>query len=108
MERLTRFDEVADRHGFLVAYPDGLDHHWNDGRLPGDVDDVGFVAALVRELAARYPVEAWIVERGGHTWPGGFPYLPKLLVGATSRDFDASEEIWTFFEKHGRKPAPAP
>ncbi len=237
MERLTRFDEAADRHGFLLVYPEGIDHHWNDGRGLSDVDDLGFVAALVKDLSARLPVdpnrvfatgmsnggffsqtlacrlagtfaavasvaatmgepllascrparpvsvmfvmgdedplvpigggavartrgtavsldkamrfwetrdqisaprmpeeipdrdpkdgtrtrrdasrwglegaavEAWIVRGGGHTWPGGFQYLPKLLVGRTSRDFDATEEILKFFERHGRKPAAGP
>jgi polyhydroxybutyrate depolymerase len=36
------------------------------------------------------------VEGGGHTWPGGWQYLPKILIGRTSRDFSASEVIWTF------------
>src|SRR5215470_18505829 len=26
------FDELADRHGFLVVYPDGFDNTWNDCR----------------------------------------------------------------------------
>jgi polyhydroxybutyrate depolymerase len=42
------------------------------------------------------------VDGGGHTWPGGFQYLPARLIGRTSRDFDASETIWSFFMKHSR------
>lgn len=34
---------------------------------------------------------------GGHTWPGGLQYLPEVVVGRTSRDFSASEEIVRFF-----------
>jgi polyhydroxybutyrate depolymerase len=37
------------------------------------------------------------VEGGGHTWPGGWQYLPEAWVGRTSRDFSASEVIWAFF-----------
>jgi polyhydroxybutyrate depolymerase len=40
------------------------------------------------------------VEGGGHTWPGGPQYLPRLLIGRTSRDFNASEVIWQFFNQH--------
>jgi polyhydroxybutyrate depolymerase len=40
------------------------------------------------------------VEGGGHTWPGGFQYLPAMIIGKTSRDIDASEIIWSFFKKH--------
>jgi polyhydroxybutyrate depolymerase len=35
---------------------------------------------------------------GGHTWPGGYQYVGKWLIGTTSRDFDASERIWAFFK----------
>ena len=35
---------------------------------------------------------------GGHTWPSGPQYLPKIIVGNVCRDFDASEVIWEFFK----------
>jgi polyhydroxybutyrate depolymerase len=40
------------------------------------------------------------VDGGGHTWPGGRQYAPTLLVGKTSRDFDATEAMWEFFARH--------
>ena len=40
------------------------------------------------------------VEGGGHTWPGGYQYLPKKLIGETNRSWDASQAIWDFFMKH--------
>ena len=43
------------------------------------------------------PVKLLAVINGGHTWPGGFQYLPVGLVGRTSRDIDASQVIWEFF-----------
>jgi polyhydroxybutyrate depolymerase len=43
------------------------------------------------------------VEGGGHTWPGGFQYLPVWIIGKTSRDFDANVVIWSFFKKHSRQ-----
>jgi polyhydroxybutyrate depolymerase len=39
----------------------------------------------------------YVVNGGGHTWPGGAQYLPAAVVGKTSRDFDASETITQFF-----------
>lgn len=38
------------------------------------------------------------VEGGGHTWPGGRQYLKETQVGRTSRDINACEEIWSFFQ----------
>jgi len=45
------------------------------------------------------------VVKGGHTWPGGDPYMPERRVGATSHDLDASETIWQFFAAHPMPPS---
>ncbi len=41
-----------------------------------------------------------VVEGGGHTWPGGWQYFPERIIGRTSMNMDASEEIMTFFKRH--------
>jgi polyhydroxybutyrate depolymerase len=63
-ERLTRFSDVAEREKFIVVYPDGISKNWNDGRDASvsrahreNIDDVGFVAALIDELSAKYRVD---------------------------------------------------
>ncbi|BBX65590.1 hydrolase [Mycobacterium saskatchewanense] len=58
---LTDFDAVADTHGLLVAYPDGYEKSWADGRgaSPADrrhVDDVGFLVALAGKLQNDYGI----------------------------------------------------
>ena len=40
------------------------------------------------------------VDGAGHTWPGGRQYLPKLIVGSTTRTFSASRVIIGFFAAH--------
>ena len=50
--KMTRFDALADREGFLVAYPDGWRWAWNAGGCCGPpmrrhVDDPAFIAALL-------------------------------------------------------------
>jgi polyhydroxybutyrate depolymerase len=45
----------------------------------------------------------YTIEDGGHTWPGGVP-IP--LVGKTSKDIDATEEMWRFFQAHRRENQP--
>ncbi|MHC4597644.1 MAG: CE1 family esterase [Planctomycetota bacterium] len=52
------------------------------------------------------PVVLLAVEGGGHTWPGGWQYLGRWLVGRTSRDLDACWEIWGFF-RHWCSPSKA-
>jgi len=53
----THFNDLADTKGFLVAYVDGFEKHWNDLRgIPewaaqkNNVDDVGFFNALIGRL----------------------------------------------------------
>jgi len=50
--------------------------------------------------AAGTDVAVWRIEGGGHTWPGGNESLPQFLVGKTTHDISASEEMWRFFEKY--------
>ena len=44
-------------------------------------------------------VRVYTIKGGGHTWPSGSQYLPVFLVGRTSRDIDAADAIWSFFQK---------
>ena len=55
---------------------------------------------LYNQCAEGAEVILYRVEGGGHTWPGGRQYFPEFFIGKTSRDFDAGEVIWQFFEKH--------
>jgi polyhydroxybutyrate depolymerase len=236
-ERMTGFDDLADREKFVVAYPDAVRAHWNDGRdveafdsQRAKVDDVAFVATLIDAISAEHRVdpgrvfatgisngaifsnllasrladriaaiapvagglaeplrpafrpsrpvsvlvingtedplvpyaggavsrvhgrvvgaeetarlwaeadrcrsdaardaptavvegcrtvrERWTggrnntevvldtIEGGGHTWPGGPQYLPRLLIGRACPEPDATREIWEFFRAHPRE-----
>ena len=60
---LTGYNAVADQYGFVVAYPDGIDLSWADGRgasVPDrqGIDDVGFLAALIDRLSGEYGIPA--------------------------------------------------
>ncbi len=238
--KFTGFDSLSDRKGFIVVYPDGFEHHFNDGRTgtgyathERNINDVGFVGRLIDVLSQQYdidrcriyaagisnggifsqrlgvelsgriaaiasvvgslaeevyesatpssPVSVLVIagvddplvpwqggdvhigkqkkmgriaaiedtvkfwvrhdgcrsepeisyladsdpadgvkvrrqcyghgkddsevvllaqEGGGHTWPGGFQYLPPRMIGKTCRDFRAEDVIWDFFAKH--------
>ncbi|MEU0504785.1 PHB depolymerase family esterase [Nocardia sp. NPDC005998] len=75
-ESLTHYDTVADRHGFIVVYPDGIEHNWADGRGASEpdrrgIDDVGFLVALVDKLARDFDIDRGHVFATGMS-NGGF------------------------------------
>jgi polyhydroxybutyrate depolymerase len=45
-------------------------------------------------------VIGYTIIKGGHTWPGGWQYFPKFIVGKTTRNLNACEEIWKFFKPY--------
>jgi polyhydroxybutyrate depolymerase len=237
------FDQLSDKKGFIVVYPDGIEAHWNDGRNKMETgyetheentDDVGFISALIDNLIKKFNADSkrvfvsgmsngaimsyrlgcelsgkiaaiapvagnmpknliqhctpanpvsvlainsdtdplvpfnggdvtgpfgkkklgkvlsahesvlfWIknngcspnpvvtdepdndrddgtyvqkqqfingrnncevilytIKGGGHTWPGGYQYLGKWIIGKTCRDINATDIIWEFFEIH--------
>ena len=40
----------------------------------------------------------FVIEGGGHTWPGRDP--TRRFLGATTRNISANDLIWEFFERH--------
>ena len=60
---ISDFNRLADRNGFIVVYPEGVDHHWNDGRVVAGadgkarVDDVAFVNALLDRGTGKWRVD---------------------------------------------------
>jgi polyhydroxybutyrate depolymerase len=45
-------------------------------------------------------VELYVIEGGGHTWPGSPIDVSSRGLGATTHDVDATETIWAFFAAH--------
>lgn len=68
----TGYDTLAAQKKFVMVYPDGVNRTWNGGRCCGraqreDIDDVGFLAALVEHLAQRIPIDSEHVFMTGHS-----------------------------------------
>ncbi|NGY05271.1 extracellular catalytic domain type 1 short-chain-length polyhydroxyalkanoate depolymerase [Solimonas terrae] len=62
MESQTGLDSVADQNGFIVVYPDGIGRAWNAGSccatpMKDNVDDVGFVRAVIADVKHHYAVD---------------------------------------------------
>lgn len=76
MARMSHFDPYSDHFGFIVVYPNGTDKErpvramlgkqgfltWDSGHCCGyahdhDVDDVGFIRAVVADVEKQHPVD---------------------------------------------------
>jgi polyhydroxybutyrate depolymerase len=59
MEKFSKLDEIAAREGFVVVYPDGVGHQWNDGRaeISTGQNDVAFISALIDEMIAKHHID---------------------------------------------------
>ncbi len=60
---ISGWSAIAEANGFLVAWPDGLDNSWNGITCCGtavtnNVDDVGFIRAMVAAIQAEVNIDA--------------------------------------------------
>jgi polyhydroxybutyrate depolymerase len=72
---------LGERSGFIVAYPQGLKNSWNSGGTRGEnwaeknnIDDVGFVRALVASVSKRYTIDQRRVFAAGISNGGRMSY----------------------------------
>lgn len=70
MAAQTGLNQLADRQGFLVVYPDGLHQKWNVSGL-GAEDNVAFVPALISHLKQLRTIDAQRIYAVGLS-NGGF------------------------------------
>lgn len=94
-------DELADREGFVVAYPDGTGplpktlHTWNAGSdccgSAGrqDVDDSGFIKAIVADMERILNMDSDRVYLAGHSNDAMMSYrvaseAPELFAGVVA------------------------
>jgi polyhydroxybutyrate depolymerase len=92
----SQMDATADRHGFIVVYPQGVPpvpgqqslRTWNAGKCCGpakrtNADDVGFTLAVLDDLARRTPVDKRRVYATGISNGGMMSY--RLATDASKR-----------------------
>ena len=86
MPRYTRLNEAAQRHGFVIAYPNALGSVW--GLLPDrTAADIAFFDALLRHLSASYLIDADRVYVLGMSNGG---YFAQLLARERSTTIAAA------------------
>jgi polyhydroxybutyrate depolymerase len=79
------FDELADKYGFLVVYPDGFEETWNDcrGGSPFSskrlkIDDVGFIKTLLDHEVMAHGIDRKRVFAAG--WSNGAQLAYRLAL----------------------------
>jgi len=80
-ESVTGFDDIADTHGFLVAYPQGGggDNSWNAGGCcarsqVNGADDIAFIRQVVSDLKTIANVDPQRIYATGHSNGAMFVY----------------------------------
>lgn len=65
---------------------------------PRSADGTRIIRHEYGSCRAGAEVVLFVVEGGGHTWPGRPPLPPKL--GKSTANLDANDTIWEFFQRH--------
>ena len=104
MQRFTDFDRIADREGFIVAYPEGIDKAWNDGRQfdgASTATDVEFIAVLIDHLITTQGVDPNRVYATGISNGGFMSFrlaceLSDRIAGVAPVTATLSEDLISF------------
>ncbi len=94
------YKQVADREGFLVAYPDGIDKAWNIGpccTFSREVDDVAFARAIVAQVKREAKIADKQIYAAGFSNGGGMAqylgcHAADLFAAIAPSAFDLLEE----------------
>jgi polyhydroxybutyrate depolymerase len=74
MPQYTKLNETAEKHGFIIAYPNAIEKSW--GIAPEKVkNDLAFFDALLRKLSATYRIDPDRVYVLGMSNGGYFAHL---------------------------------
>ncbi|MBK7810623.1 MAG: T9SS type A sorting domain-containing protein [Saprospiraceae bacterium] len=88
------FRPIADTAGFIIVHPNGTNDpngspYWNVGLIQSNVDDLGFLEALIDSLDKSYPIDHKKVFSTGMS-NGGFM---SLLLACQSNKFAAVASV---------------
>lgn len=73
-QSISGWQAKSDQEGFIVAWPNGIDTAWNVGpccTTSRTVDDVGFVRAVVNQIASQACIDRKRVYAVGYSMGGG-------------------------------------
>ena len=100
MADVSGLNQWADKAGFIVAYPQGLEKHWNTTHHAGaGLDDVAFMKELIAKIESTFPVDRTRVFAAGYSngaefaqelgCRDDFHFTAIVAVSATLQEEDA-------------------
>lgn len=70
-------------------------------KIPDEAHDgTSIIKEEYRNPSTGLKVIGYTIEGGGHTWPGGWQYAPKFIIGKTTKNLNACQVIWDFFKEY--------
>ncbi|WP_448699555.1 alpha/beta hydrolase family esterase [Mucilaginibacter sp. AW1-3] len=63
-------------------------------------DGTSVICEEYRNPANGIEVIGYTIVNGGHTWPGGWQYMPRWIVGKTTKNINACAVMWDFLKKY--------
>jgi polyhydroxybutyrate depolymerase len=76
-EGVSGYKALADKEGFIIAWPNGIDNAWNIGpccTTSRTVDDLGFAKAVVENVKSRACIDPKRVYADGYSMGGGMSH----------------------------------
>lgn len=78
---------------------------YDEEPLPNRVENDGSTVVRRAYQDCEAPLVHYIIEGGGHTWPGASPSgLGRRIVGETNQDISATREVEAFFKRLAEQP----
>ncbi|MEQ1808999.1 MAG: PHB depolymerase family esterase [Terricaulis sp.] len=122
MALISDMNSVAERHGFIVVYPDGLDRQWNAQfdlasrsiSLTGQrsvlpQDDVGFLTTLMQDLRVDLNIDTSRMYLAGFSNGGFMTHRMACSAGDTFAAFAAvGAALYIELVSHCRRSEPTP
>lgn len=83
------FDRIADKHGVVIAFPNAIDGHWNDGRESekfkehdATIDDVAYAMKVISDMQRRHKIDATRIYAVGLS--NGGMFVQRLAIEQTN------------------------
>ncbi|MBX7247762.1 MAG: hypothetical protein K1X35_01780 [Caulobacteraceae bacterium] len=115
MGYITRMHEVADRHGFILVYPEGLNNEWNAfydltrQHAVAPQDDVAFLKGLTQDLGQDFNIDRTRMYLGGFSNGGFMTIRMACSAGDVFAGFAVvAAELYTVLKDKCRGGAPTP